>query len=110
MAGASLLRDSEPKVGFFRLNLAPYSIRKPTLRSFDRFGQHGVGSRFTLSGLTLLHRYVYKPKSIVASGYQADCYKLHLSCILASIPERAYSPLLREAKSRVLLKRSRLEG
>jgi hypothetical protein len=47
---------------------------------------------------------------IVAGGYQADCYKLHLSCILASIPERVYSPRLREVRSQVFLKRSRPGG
>ena len=43
VASGSLLRDSEPKVGFFRPRLAPYGLRKPTPRSFDRFGQHAVG-------------------------------------------------------------------
>ena len=42
MASASLLRNSEPDLGFFRPRLAPYVLRTPTPRSFDRFGQHAV--------------------------------------------------------------------
>src|SRR5215207_7111936 len=47
--------------GFFRLKLAPYSLRKPTLRSCDRFGQHARGLRPPSSGGVLLHRGTYNP-------------------------------------------------
>jgi hypothetical protein len=36
----------------------------------------------------------------VEGGYQANCYKLLPSCILASIPERAHSTRLGEAFTR----------
>ena len=47
--------------GFFRPRIAPYRLRKLTLRSFDRFEEFAVGSRFTSSGVVLLHRYANKP-------------------------------------------------
>jgi hypothetical protein len=84
----SLRRNREPNLGYFRLSLAPQSLMKPTLRSFDKFTPHAVGSRFTLSGAVLLCRYAYKSSSILAGDYQADCYKLYLSCILTSVLDK----------------------
>jgi hypothetical protein len=94
-----------PNLGFFRPRLAPYGLRKPTLGSFDRFGRRAAELRPPSSGVVWLHTCAYNASRILAGGHQADCYKLLLSCILASIPDRAYWPRLREAKSRVLLKR-----
>jgi hypothetical protein len=88
MASASLLKNTEPDLGFFRLRLAAYSLLKPTLRSFDRLGQHEVGSRPPPSGVMLPHRHAYKPSGILAGGHQADCYKLLPSCILASVLDK----------------------
>jgi hypothetical protein len=73
---------------FLRPRLAPYRLRKPTLGSFDRFDQHAVGLRSSSSGVMLLHRYAYKPSSIVVGGYQADCYKVGGSCILAGVLDK----------------------
>jgi hypothetical protein len=73
---------------FLRRRLAPYRLRKPTLGSFDRFDQHAVGLRSSSSGVMLLHRYAYKPSSIVVGGYQDDCYKVLDSCILASVLDK----------------------
>jgi hypothetical protein len=52
--------EFRPDLGFFRPRLAPYGLRKPTLRSFDTFIPHAVRSRFTSSGAVLLCRYAYK--------------------------------------------------
>jgi len=42
-------------LGFFRPRLAPFGLRKPALRSSDRFGQHAVGLGLPSSGVVLLH-------------------------------------------------------
>jgi hypothetical protein len=75
--------------GVLPTEVGPIGLRKPTLRFFDGFGQDAVGLRSTSSGVVLVHRYAYKPSSIVAGGYQADCYKLHLSCILTGVLDRS---------------------
>ena len=46
------------------------------------------GSRPPSSSVKLLHRYAYKPSSIIGGGYQADCYKLLSSCILTSVLDK----------------------
>jgi hypothetical protein len=42
MTRASFLRNPDPNLEFFRLRLAPHGLKKPTLRSFDRFDEHAV--------------------------------------------------------------------
>ena len=46
------------------------------------------GIKSSSSGVMLLHGYAYKPSSIVVSGYRDDCYKVHDSCILASVLDK----------------------
>ncbi len=46
------------------------------------------GIRSAWSGAVSLHRYAHKLLSIMAGDYQADCYKLLSSCILASVLDK----------------------
>ena len=49
-------------LGFLRARLAPYSLRNPALKSFDRLRQQAVRLRPPSSGGLLLHRYAFEPK------------------------------------------------
>ena len=86
MASASLLKNSEPDLGFFRPRLAPTGLRKPTLRSFDKFGPHAVGLSPPSSGVGLPTGGL--EHGIMAGDYQADCYKVRASFILASVLDK----------------------
>jgi hypothetical protein len=99
MTSASLLRNSEPDLGFFRPRLAPYGLRKPTPRSFDRVGQHAVGLRSTSSGAALLHMCAYNPLSLVAGAVRPIATSSFDILASVRIRERAGSPRPREAKS-----------
>lgn len=48
-------------LGFLRARLAPYSLRNPALKSFDRLRQQAVRLRPPSSGGLLLHRYAFEP-------------------------------------------------
>ena len=104
MASASLLRDSEPDLEFFLLRLAPQVLRKPTHKSFDRFGQHEVKLKATSSGIVLIHTYAFKPSSLVLAAIRRIATSPIPLVYLRSSWTKANLPRGRGAKPKGLIK------